>query len=96
MEVNMLFHFSPSEFNFLLCKRCYYLKKVKGLEFKGGFPEIFNTFDLSQKKYFLSKDTHSLSKELPKGDFFKTITKKERKIYLNYLISKTVEGSNRI
>ena len=78
MEVNMSFHFSPSEFNFLLCKRCYYLKKVKGLEFKGSFPEIFNTFDLSQKKYFLSKDTHSLSKELPKGDFFKTVTKKER------------------
>ena len=75
----MVFHFSPSEFNFLSCKRCYYLKKVKKLEFKGGFPEVFNSLDLAQKKYFLSKDTHSVSKKLPKGYFFKTITQEERK-----------------
>ena len=74
----MAFHFAPSELNFLACKRCYYLKKIKSLEFKGGFPEVFNTLDISQKKYFLLKDTHSLSKKLPKGRFFKTVTKKER------------------
>ena len=74
----MSFHFAPSEFNFLSCKRCYYLKKIKGLEFKGGFPEVFNALDISQKEYFLSKDTHSLSKKLLKGRFFKTVNKKQR------------------
>lgn len=74
----MSYHFSPSEFNFLRCKRCYYLKKIKKIEFKTSFPEIFSAFDISQKKYFLSKKTDALSKDLPEGYFFNTVTKSDR------------------
>ena len=74
----MTYHFSPSEFNFLRCKRCYYLKKVRKIEFTSSFPEVFSALDISQKKYFLSKKTNTLSKELPEGLFFNTVTKDER------------------
>ena len=74
----MAYHFSPSEFNFLRCKRCYYLKKVRKIEFTSSFPEVFSALDISQKKYFLSKKTNTLSKELPEGLFFNTVTKDER------------------
>ena len=74
----MAYHFSPSEFNFLRCKRCYYLKKVRKIEFTSSFPEVFTALDISQKKYFLSKKTDTLSKELPEGRFYNTVTKDER------------------
>ena len=41
-----MFNFSPSEFAFGFegCKRCYYDKKVNGIELKVTFPGIFSKF----------------------------------------------------
>ena len=71
----MSYYFSPSELNYITCKRCFFLKKIKKFEYKGAFPRVFNDFDICQKNYFISKNASDLSKKLPKGKFFKTITK---------------------
>ena len=73
----MSHYFSPSELDYIKCKRCFYLKKIKKLDYKGAFPRVFNDFDICQKNYFITKNTSALSKKLPKGEFFKTITKDE-------------------
>ena len=78
----MSYYFPPSELDFIKCKRCYYLKKIKKLAYKGTFPQVFNDFDRDQKNYFISKNANVLSEKLPKGNFFTTVTKnniKERK-----------------
>ena len=46
----------------------------------------------TQKKYFISKDTDILSKELPKGKFFKTVTQEEIKARLK----KNLPGFNEL
>ena len=69
----MSYHFPPSELDFIKCKRCYYLKKVKKLEYKGAFPQVFNNFDRDQKNYFIFKNANVLSEKLPKGKFFTTV-----------------------
>tara|TARA_B100000029_G_scaffold436947_1_gene451809 strand:- start:457 stop:1182 length:726 start_codon:yes stop_codon:yes gene_type:complete len=88
----MTYYFSPSELNYITCKRCFYLKKIKKFEYKGSFPRVFNDFDLSQKNYFIEKNSEDISKKIPKGQFFKTITKdeadereKENKVKFNIL-----------
>ena len=78
----MSYYFPPSELDFIKCKRCYYIKKIKKLEYRGTFPQVFNDFDRDQKNYFISKNANVLSEKLPKGNFFTTVTKddmKERK-----------------
>ena len=73
----MSYYFPPSELDFIKCKRCYYLKKIKKLAYKGTFPQVFNDFDRDQKNYFISKNANALSEKLPKGNFFTTVTKKD-------------------
>ena len=73
----MSYYFSPSELNYITCKRCFFLKKIKKFEYKGAFPRVFNDFDICQKNYFISKNASDLSKKLSKGKFFKTVTKDE-------------------
>ena len=73
----MSYYFSPSELNYITCKRCFFLKKIKKFEYKGSFPRVFNDFDLSQKNYFIEKNSVDLSNKIPNGKFFKTITKDE-------------------
>ena len=73
----MSYYFSPSELNYITCKRCFFLKKIKKFEYKGSFPRVFNDFDLNQKNYFINKNSVQLSKKLPKGEFFKTVTKEK-------------------
>ena len=73
----MSYYFPPSELDFIKCKRCYYLAKIKGLQYRGTFPQVFNDFDRDQKNYFISKNSNILSEKLPKGNFFKTVTKAE-------------------
>ena len=72
-------YFAPSELNFINCNRCFFINKIKGFKMLPNIPGIFSTFDRSQKKYFMSKDTGALPKELPKGKFFKTVTQEEIK-----------------
>ena len=72
-------YFAPSELNYINCNRCFFINKVKGFKLPPNIPGVFSTFDRSQKKYFMSKDTDILSKELPKGKFFKTVTQEEIK-----------------
>lgn len=72
-------NFSPNNLNYITCERCFYLGQKLKIVFKGGFPQIFNTFDLTQKDYFLDKGTAGISKLLPEGKFFKTVTKTTRK-----------------
>ena len=59
----MSYYFSPSELNYITCKRCFFLKKIKKFEYKGAFPRVFNDFDICQKNYFISKNTNDLSKK---------------------------------
>ena len=73
----MSYYFPPSELDFIKCKRCYYLKKIKKLAYKGTFPQVFNDFDRDQKNYFISKNANVLSEKLPKGNFFTTVTKND-------------------
>ena len=72
-------YFAPSELNFINCNRCFFINKVNGFKLDPNIPGVFSTFDRSQKKYFMSQDTDILSKELPMGKFFKTVTQDEIK-----------------
>tara|TARA_B100000315_G_C14381870_1_gene497829 strand:+ start:62 stop:775 length:714 start_codon:yes stop_codon:yes gene_type:complete len=85
-------YFAPSELDFINCKRCFFINKVKGFKLPPNIPGVFSTFDRSQKKYFISKDTDILSKELPKGKFFKTVTQEEIKARLK----KNLQGLNEL
>ncbi len=61
---------SPSDFAFLWeeCKRCFYLKVVKGF-FRPPpiFPRIFNIIDSQMKMCFAGQRLENLVKEIPKG-----------------------------
>ena len=72
-------YFAPSELNFINCNRCFFINKVKRFKLDPNIPGVFSTFDRSQKKYFMSKDTDILSQKLSKGKFFKTVTQDEIK-----------------
>ena len=52
------------------------------MNIKVAFPRVIklNDFDICQKNYFISKNASDLSKKLPKGKFFKTVTKDEIKL----------------
>ena len=64
------FNYSPSEFAFGFegCQRCYYDKKVNGIELKVPFPGIFSKFDSLQKKYYHGKSSKLLSESLDEGE----------------------------
>ena len=85
-------YFAPSELDFINCKRCFFINKVKRFKLPPNIPGVFSTFDRSQKKYFISKDADILSKELPKGKFFKTVTQEEIKARLK----KNLQGLNEL
>ena len=84
-------NFSPNNLNYITCERCFYLSQKLKIVFKSGFPQIFSTFDLTQKDYFLDKGTAGISKLLPEGKFLRQLQnkreKKELKIpYLSSMI----------
>lgn len=63
---------SPSDFGFLWddCKRCFYLKHVKGFQHpKMPFPGVFSKIAGMQKRFFDQKETAELIPNLPKGVF---------------------------
>ncbi len=65
-----MFNFSPSEFAFGFegCKRCYYDKKVNGIELKVPFPGIFSKFDSLQKNFYHGKSSKTLTDNLEEGE----------------------------
>ena len=64
-----MFNFSPSEFAFGFegCKKCYYDKKVNGIELKVPFPGIFSKFDSLQKNFYHGKSSKILTDKLEEG-----------------------------
>tara|TARA_Y100000590_G_scaffold222334_1_gene251640 strand:- start:320 stop:982 length:663 start_codon:yes stop_codon:yes gene_type:complete len=70
MYTNKIFNFSPSEFAFGFenCQRCYYDKKVHGIEIKVPFPGIFSKLDSLQKNYYHSKSSKLISQDLEEGE----------------------------
>jgi hypothetical protein len=65
-----LYKLSPSDLTFLWdeCKRCFYLKVVRGFRRPGiPFPKIFTRIDLLMKDYYLNKPTREISADLPEG-----------------------------
>ena len=74
----MSYIFSPNSLNYINCDRCFYLEQKYGINFSGGFPQVFSNLDIAQKNYFIDKSTSFLSTRLPNGKFYKTVTKKDR------------------
>ena len=72
-----IFNFSPSEFAFGFenCKRCFYDKKVNGIELKTFFPAMFSKFDSMQKNYYHSKSSKVISDELEEGEIISNYNK---------------------
>lgn len=61
---------SPSDFAFLWeeCKRCFYLKVVKGFQRpRGAMPKIFTAIDRQMKEHFRGKSTADFAPALPPG-----------------------------
>ncbi len=61
---------SPSDFAFLWeeCKRCFYLKVVRGFDRpRGIMPKIFTMIDREMKTYFGGKSTAEFAPGLPPG-----------------------------
>src|SRR2546427_1474545 len=66
------FRLSPSDFAFLWeeCKRCFYLKIVKGFRRPSSpMPKIFTNIDLQMKQCFAGKRTAQVVPALPGGVF---------------------------
>ena len=65
-----MFNYSPSEFafGFERCKRCYYDKKINGVELKTPFPAIFSKFDSLQKNFYHGKSSKTLTSKLEEGE----------------------------
>lgn len=74
----MSYVFSPNSLNYIICNRCFYLEQKYGINFSGGFPQVFSDLDIAQKNYFINKSTSFLSSKLADGKFYKTVTKKDR------------------
>ena len=70
MVANRIFNFSPSEFAFGFenCQKCYYDKKVHGIDVKVPFPSIFSKLDGLQKKYYHTKSSKLISEDLEEGE----------------------------
>jgi len=70
MTSDRIFNFSPSEFAFGFenCQKCYYDKKVHGIEFRAPFPSIFSKFDSLQKNYYHAKSSKLISQDLEEGE----------------------------
>lgn len=65
---------SPSDFGFLWddCKRCFWLKVVKGFPPPPSpFPKIFNVIDKAMKNAFQGKRSELLAPGVPSGTVFK-------------------------
>jgi len=83
-----MFNYSPSEFafGFESCKRCYYDKKVNGIELKVPFPGIFSKFDSLQKKFYHGKSSKILTDKLEDGvivgDFNESVCRLRYEIYI--------------
>lgn len=61
---------SPSDFAFLWeeCKRCYYLKVVRGLARpRTPLPKIFTVIDNQMKQHYAESRTERISDEMPPG-----------------------------
>jgi len=76
-EKGKMFNFSPSEFafGFESCKRCFYDKKVNGIELKTFFPSMFSKFDSMQKNFYHSKSSKVISDELDEGEIISNYNK---------------------
>lgn len=62
---------SPSDFAFLWeeCRRCFYLKYVRGVARpRAPFPSVFTKIDLTMKSYFGGRSTAEVSADLPPGE----------------------------
>ena len=70
MATDRIFNFSPSEFafGFESCQKCYYDKKVYGIELRTPFPAIFSKFDSLQKNYYHTKSSKLISQDLEEGE----------------------------
>ena len=77
MIENRIFNFSPSEFAFGFenCQKCYYDKKVHGIEIKVPFPSIFSKFDSLQKNYYQTKSSKLISQYLEDGEIIANYNK---------------------
>ena len=65
-----LLKLSPSDLTFLWddCKRCFYLKYVRGINRPAApFPAIFGTIDRLMKAHFEGRPTSDLDPDLPSG-----------------------------
>ena len=80
-----MFNFSPSEFafGFESCQRCFYDKKVNGIELKTPFPGIFAKFDSIQKNYYHSKSSKEISDDLEEGEIISNY--KNKRLYNSFL-----------
>lgn len=81
----MIYKLSPADFAFLYngCKRCYYLKVVKGIQQPSiPLPGIFNKITLLLKNHYSGKRTEELHANLPPG----TVTYGEQ-----YVMSKSIQ-----
>ena len=72
--------FSPSSLTYINCKRCFYLSYNYGINYSGGFPGVFSTFDISHKKRFQNLSTKEMFSKLPDGKFYKTVNAEDAKI----------------
>ena len=62
-----IFKVTPSGLDYALkCKRCLWLSN-KGIKLDAFFPPIFNSFDLIQKKFLITKSVKLMSETLPDG-----------------------------
>ena len=70
MAADRIFNFSPSEFafGFESCQKCYYDKKVHGIQLRTPFPSIFSKFDSLQKNYYHTKSSKLISPDLEEGE----------------------------
>jgi hypothetical protein len=77
-EKSSTFNFSPSEFafGFQNCQKCYYDKKVNGIELKTYFPPVFNKIDSLQKKFYHGKSSKIVTDELEEGEIISNYNNK--------------------
>ena len=67
MQQEVIFKITPSGVDYALkCKRCLWLG-YRGIKLDTFFPPIFNTFDLMQKKFLITKSIKLMSSALPDG-----------------------------
>lgn len=68
--MSQLWKLSPSDFAFLWqdCRRCFYLKVVKGIQRPTTLlPKIFTRIDAQMKQFFTAKRTGDILTTLPEG-----------------------------